>query len=127
MTEDDPLHLSNLALPAEMITERRALLPRKIQKRQQHFVRMPWAWVERLRNTKSANTYRVALHLLYLYWKTGGASFSLANGGLAMEGVTRHAKWRALRELERLGLIMVERRPRKSPLISISNPLEPVA
>jgi hypothetical protein len=126
MTDDDPLHLSNLALPAETTTVRRAILPRKIQKRQLHFVKVPWAWIERLKNTKSANTYRLALHLLYLHWKRQGASFSLANSGLAMEGVTRYAKWRAIRELERLGLILVERRSRKSPIVTIK-PLDPVA
>jgi hypothetical protein len=124
--DDDPLRLNNLALPAETVRERRAVVPRTIQQRRRHFVKVPWAWVERLAKTASANTYKVALHLLYLHWKNGRRPFSLANGGLAMEGVTRHAKWRALRELERLDLILVERRPRKSPLITIK-PLETVA
>jgi hypothetical protein len=96
-----------------------AVVPRKIQKRRQQFVKVPWTWVEKLAKTSSANTYRVALHLLYEHWRCSGQPFHLPNGVLAMEGVTRFAKWRALTELEHLELISVEKRPKRSPKIVV--------
>ena len=91
----------------------------KARKRRQPFVMVPWTWIERLAETSSANAYRVALHLLHRHWKNNGQPFLLANGVLAAAGVTRFAKWRALAELERLGLISVERRTRRTPRITV--------
>jgi hypothetical protein len=115
--KDDSFDLKGLVLPP--VRERLAVVPRKIQKRRQHFVKVPWVWVERLAEAHYTVTYRVALHLLYQHWKSGGRPILLANGMLRMEGVALGTKWRALRELERLGLIAIERRPRKSPLITV--------
>jgi hypothetical protein len=75
--------------------------------------------MEKLSRTRSANTYRVALYLLFLHWKGNGDPIKLANGMLAMDRVTRFSKWRALRELEQAGLIGIERRPKKSPTIRV--------
>jgi DNA-binding MarR family transcriptional regulator len=88
-------------------------------RRRKHFVQFPLPWVERLAGSSSAGTYRVALHLLYRHWKNGGQPFSLGNQTLEKEGVDRYAKWRALDELEQLGLISIERRPRRSPRITV--------
>ena len=38
---------------------------------------------------------------------------------MQIDGVSRHSKWRALNELERGGMIVVERRYRRSPLALI--------
>ena len=40
-------------------------LCRRLQKRRQHFVMVPWAWAERLQGA-SGQTYRVAICLLLL-------------------------------------------------------------
>jgi hypothetical protein len=96
-----------------------AAVPQKIQKRRQQFVMVPWRWIDRLATTSSANTYRVALHLLHQHWKNNSRPFLLPNGLLVMEGVTRHSKWRALTKLERLGLISVEKRPDRSPRVTV--------
>jgi hypothetical protein len=45
--------------------------PTKIRKRREHFIMVPWAWVEKL-NGAHGQTYRLALHLLYLHWKGKG-------------------------------------------------------
>lgn len=119
MMDDDPYaELKKHRLTPEMLTQL-AVVPRKIQKRREQFVMVPWSWIERLVKTSSANTYRVALHLLYEHWKRRRQPFCLPNGMLAMEGVSRFAKWRALAELEQLGLISVERRPHRSPKITV--------
>lgn len=118
MTKDDDLDLSKFVLPPEMITERRITVPRKI--RHGHFVKVPCFWIERLARAHYTVTYRVALHLLYQHWKNRGRPISLANGILVMEGVARTTKWRGLRELERLELVTIERRPRRSPLVTLN-------
>jgi hypothetical protein len=95
-----------------------AIVPRKIQKRRGQFVKVPWTWVERL-NGAGGQTYRVALCLLYLHWKANGEPIKLANGMLRIDGISRYSKWKALGDLERRGLVTVERRPRRSPLVRV--------
>jgi hypothetical protein len=95
-----------------------AVVPRKIKKRRQHFVMVPWSWIERL-NGATGQTYRVALILLYMSWKNRGAPTKLPNGMLRIDGISRQSKWRALGDLEQRGLITVERRPRRSPTVRL--------
>ena len=75
-------------------------------------------WREQLTKARYIATYRAALHILMRNWESGGKPFTLSNGALALEGVKRSAKWRALQDLEQLGLITIERRKRKSPRIT---------
>jgi hypothetical protein len=115
---DDPFDLDKLKLSPEMVRERLITVPRKI--RHGHFVRVPCWWIERLaKSTRYRVTFLVALHLLYQHWKLRGQPIKLANGVLKMEGVSRGTKWRALRELEQAGLISIERRLRKSPVVTV--------
>jgi hypothetical protein len=119
MTEDDPYaDLKRHRLTPEMVATL-AVVPREIRKRREHFAKVPGIWIEQLAKARYLATYRLALHILYRHWKGGGKPFMLSNGMAAMEGVSRWAKWRALAELERLGLIAVERRKRKSPRITV--------
>jgi hypothetical protein len=117
---DDELYaeLKKHRLNPEMMAKL-AVVPRKLRKRREHFVKMPWTWIEQLAKARYLATYRVALHVLYRHWKGGGRPFTLSNGMVAMEGVSRWAKWRGLAELERFGLIAVERRKRRSPRITV--------
>jgi CRP-like cAMP-binding protein len=114
----DPFDLASLRLPTDETVRERRLAPSKIQKRQRHFVMVPWTWIELLKGT-NGQTYRVAMYLLYLHWKGNGAPIKLASGMLTMNGVPRETKRRALQDLERRGLVTVERRPRKSPLVRL--------
>jgi hypothetical protein len=59
--------------------------------------------------------------LLYLDWKAGGgrSPIKLANETVAGVGLTRWTKDSALRKLEELGLVRVQRRPKKSPLVVV--------
>jgi hypothetical protein len=118
MTSDDPI--DGFVLTDDQVQQRLASVPRKIQKRRQHFVQVPWAWVERLVGAPG-QTYRLALMLLYQHWKRKGEPVKLANGMLKIDGVSRASKWRALADLERRGLVTVERRPRRSPLVHLSH------
>jgi hypothetical protein len=100
------------AIAPEML-ERLVSKPRAARK-SQHFVRVPMAWVSRLSGT-SGHTYQVALQLLYLNWRDRGKPIKLGNRMLGFDGVSRFTKWRALRDLERRGLIEMEIKPRCSP------------
>jgi hypothetical protein len=115
---DDSFELEKLRLPPGQAHEKWLEVPVKIQKRRRHFVKVPWTWVERLKNA-TGQTYRVAIYLLYLHWKGKGGPIKLANGMLKIDGVPPQTKRRALRDLQRRGLITVEWQPRKSPIVKL--------
>lgn len=118
-TEDD-FNIENLRIPAEEAELRlRAVTPHKVRKRREHFVQIPFVWVERL-NGVSGKGCILAMHLAYLHWRNKGRPFTLANGMLKNDGISRASKWRALAELESRGLITIERRPSKSPIITVN-------
>jgi hypothetical protein len=91
----------------------------RTKKWERKFVHFPWAWLDRLKATGRGATYRVALLLLYEYWRTGGRAIKLTNIAAAEVGVLPDAKGRALDDLERAGLIKVNRRPKRSPLVTV--------
>jgi hypothetical protein len=93
-------------------------VPHKIAKRRQHFIKVPFEWLGRLKGV-SGQTWHLSMHLLYLHWKSTGKPIKLANGMLEHDGISRASKWRALAELEARGLILIERRARKSPLVRL--------
>ena len=118
MPERDPFDLDALRVDPADPDLRPKGATRKPKWRKQ-FVRVPWKWIDRLKDASRIGTYRVALHLLYETWRNGGRAIVLSNSALKDAGVSRWAKWDALLELERLGLIAVERRPSKSPLVTL--------
>jgi hypothetical protein len=87
-------------------------------RRRRQFIKVPVWWLERLGGARG-QTAVVALRLLYLTWRDRGAPVKLANSSLSTVGVGRFAKGRALVDLERRGLVRVDRRPKKSPLVRI--------
>jgi hypothetical protein len=109
-------NLEALRLPDGMVVGAR-VEPGKMRKRRKQFVQVPWTWGERLKHAN--HTWYIAMYLLYLDWKQEGGPIKLPNGWLEFEGISRFAKYRALAQLEELGLITVERRPRKSPIIQV--------
>ena len=81
---------------------------------------VPMTWREGLGGA-TGQTILLALDLLYLGWKEGGP-IELANGKLRLNGISRQSKWRGLNDLERRGLVTVERRPRRSPVVHLLRP-----
>jgi hypothetical protein len=123
MSEDDPFDdINKLRVPPELLTSH-PRTPRKILKRQENFIMMPMWWWERLADCQSGHTYRVALFLLHLDWRNDRKPFKLANGMLDYDDVSRSTKWRTIRRLEKLGLITIKCRLKKSPVICVR--LEP--
>jgi hypothetical protein len=114
MKDPDSLDLANLRL--NHVSEGRVVIPKKIQKRRKRFAQLPMTWHEIL-DGASGQTCRLAWWLLYMHWKGGGQPIKLANGI-----VPRQTKWKALRDLERRGLITIESRSRRSPIIRLTGP-----
>ena len=109
--------LSNFELPPAKVGAR-PVVPQKVRKRREQFIQMPMVWVERLRGA-TGQTWHLAAHLIHLHWKGRGQPIKLANGMLQFDGIGRSAKWRALNDLERRGLIAIERRPKRSPIVRV--------
>jgi hypothetical protein len=89
------------------------------ERQEQQFIKVPLTWVHQLSKATRRVTWPVALHLLHLSWKRKSASIILSNMGLAELKVTRQEKCTALKELETLELIKIERVRRKSPRITL--------
>jgi hypothetical protein len=118
----DPFDLDTLRVgPTDLgLAAKQAVAPAKIEKRSKDFVRFPMSWYERLKKPPATGvTLLIALHLLHLDWRSHGKPFTLANGMLEYDGISRQSKWRALGELEKRGLITIQRRPSKSPIVQV--------
>jgi hypothetical protein len=87
--------------------------------RKGEFVVVPLEWMHRLAGARYKATTTLALHLLHRAFKERHHTIKVANGLLALKGVSRRQKWRALLELESMGLIKVEHRGRRSPGITL--------
>jgi hypothetical protein len=96
--------------------------PKSKPKQQQprHFVQVPGLWVEQLCAIRAhGSTYRVAMHLLHEAWATKTRTVKLTNVALAKNGVGRAGKAVALRELRKAGLVAVEQRPHRNPVVTV--------
>ena len=83
------------------------------------FDKFPRWWAVQMKDA-SVGSFKIALLLLHLDWKSGGRPVVVSNKAAAARGVlSRYLKMEALRELEALGIIKVERRPRKSSIITV--------
>jgi hypothetical protein len=131
---DKPFDPEKFSLPPEMLAEAQAQAKAKAKAQMSeararrpslgNFIMMPEGWFEQLTDNAPRSTIVLALHLLRLNWKARGRPFKLANGALTEKGVARRSKWRALRDLERRGLIQVQNGPRRSPTITVLVPVK---
>jgi hypothetical protein len=80
---------------------------------------VPREWELRLLEATRVSTYRLAIELLYLHWYGKGKPVTVSSRVAKAAKLSVRSKWNALGELERLGLIEVERDPRKSPRVTI--------
>jgi len=82
------------------------------------FVKVPLWWIETAAKDIRSPATLVLIELLYAAWKAKSSTFQ-PNGRLKKLGVSREIKRRVLRGLERRPVILVERRPRKTPIITL--------
>jgi hypothetical protein len=80
------------------------------------FVKFPLVWFDRLGEINaSGSTYRVAIHILQRAWQRRSSTIKLPN----VNRVSRNGRRAALQQLERAGLITVDRQPKRSPVVTV--------
>ena len=117
---DFDLNLEQLQLPwpASRPEMQRTNLPR--HKWGEKFLKgpVPWDWL-----TLAAQLPGKALHVGVALWFWAGITYSreiaLSVTRLAELGVGRHAAYRALKGLEKAGLVDVQRHPGRKPIVTV--------
>jgi hypothetical protein len=109
--DEEPWHVRRLR-------ELEAAAPAR-RKKVEPFVKVPLWWAKQMTAATKTKKALVGIVLLHTAWKAGRQTFPLPNGRLAKLGVSRWAKNRALRDLERAGLIVVERPEHKTPIVTM--------
>ena len=112
MIEEDPWH----------VQRRRKLdaaAPIK-HKKAEPFVKVPIWWIAAAAKATHSPATVVCVELLHASWKAKSLRFPLPNARLAKLGASREVKRRVLRDLERAGLISVERPARKTPVVTLA-------
>ena len=89
------------------------------ERQRERFVMVPWSWIKRLKDARRPASHMVGYFILYQHWKTGGQPVPVTTVALRPFGISRWAKWRALKELEQLGLVRVQRGARCAPLVTV--------
>ena len=101
------------------LSELEAAAPVKRKSKKDAFVQVPLWWLEAAtRATRSPQAF-VCVWLLHLAWKARRASFPVPNDRLAKGGVDRRMKRKVLAGLEKAGLIAVDRRHGKTPIVTL--------
>jgi hypothetical protein len=83
------------------------------------FVKVPLWWLEQATRATRTQQAFICVWLLHLAWKAKSPTFPVPNGQLGKHGFGRHTKHRALTNLEAAGLIKVERRADKNPVVTL--------
>jgi hypothetical protein len=115
----DQFDLEKLKLRPETARPAGAV-PKRLRKQRERFVQVPLTLIETLGRISRDKTLVVACLLLHEHWRQRGRPVKVPNGMLATLGVGRGAKRRALEKLEAAGLISIERRDNKSPIVTIN-------
>ena len=91
------------------------------RRRTETFAAVPLQWAAKAAVAMNSPRTMLLVWLTYQVWRTKSPTFAVPNKALADYGVTRKVKYLALRQLEIGGLIKVEWRFRKSPLVTVLN------
>jgi hypothetical protein len=93
--------------------------PKKKEEASEPFVKVPLWWIEMAAKRIKSPATLVLIELLYAAWKAKSSTFPLPNTRLRKMGVSRQMKHLMLRGLERGGVILVERKPHKTPIVTL--------
>ena len=106
-------------LDCQLAASARSQPTARARKPAEPFVKVPLWWIAAAsKHTRSPATL-VCIELLHVHWKTKRLSFPLPNGRLEKLGVSREIKRRVLRDLERGGLIRLEQKAGKTPVVTL--------
>jgi hypothetical protein len=119
---DEAFNLDDLLIPDVAAIDTGQLASKRKPRRKDQFVKVPLEWMYRLAGARYAATPALAHHLLFRSFQERRDTIKLANGLLALLGINRCQKRRALVELEAMGLVVVEHRERKSPNVTLLYP-----
>jgi hypothetical protein len=89
------------------------------RRRSDAFATVPLQWAAKALAATNSRKAMVAVWLIYRAWQTKSSTFVVPNTALTNYGVTRKVKYLALRQLAAAGLIAVEWRFRKSPVVTL--------
>jgi hypothetical protein len=92
---------------------------KKARDKSNDFARVPLKWAADVAKAMNSPGYMVLVLLAYLAWKTKSPTFVLSNDYLNRHGVKREVKHRALARLEKAGVIRVQRRGLRAPLVTL--------
>jgi hypothetical protein len=124
--KDDPFDPENLRLQygtraSQKETRSTVVVPAKLKKRREQFALVPMSLWEKL-NDARGQTLRLIVYLIHMYWQGDYKPVKLANEIMEVNGVCREAKRRALHDLESRGVVIVDQRRRKSPIVRFAPP-----
>ena len=116
----DPIDINQLSLPnSKDIDEIKSKRPPH-HKQGEKFLKgpIPWNWLKKA-SQQSGKALHVAIAIWFLAGIERNRTVNLPNRVVTALGVSRFAKGRALKELERAGLVTVERTEGCNPRIKI--------
>ena len=87
------------------------------------FIVIPDGWLDALDAVSGRHAHRLMLRLMRVSWRRKSATIKVTNKLFRGYRLDRHTKSQTLRRLEQAGLISVEWRTRKSPLVTILFPV----
>ena len=112
MDDQDEIDIEKLRVDPELMQRVLEQQARKSKRKgwQRICTVVPREWELRLLEAKRVSTYRLAIELLYLHWYGKGKPVTVSSKVAKAAKLSARSKWKALAELERLGLIEVDRR-----------------
>jgi hypothetical protein len=120
VTEHNPFNLDELVVEAPATTSKAKAGPKAARQRRGSFIQITATQASLLANAKRPVTFCVFFHLMFRSFWAYHKPFVLPGDALEYAGVSRFSQMRALRNLEKLGLISMERGGgRNPPTISI--------
>ena len=111
--------------PEKRLGELKAKAPVK-RKKARPFAKVYLDDAARLFGAMNCQKATVWVWLVHRAWKRQSQTISVPNGELTKFGVNREAKRQALQQLESVGAISINRRARKTPLVTLLCRQEPV-
>src|SRR5947207_2119070 len=121
----DPFDLSKMVPDAEMIAElapfqkTSAAKPKQRSRVKARFAMLPYDQTMAAAGMMKSAALAVMVELAYQVFKTNKTEVVLSNSALRSVGISYWAKSRALHQLEAAGMVAVDWKARKSPLVTV--------